>query len=231
MRRRLMPALAAGVALLSLAIAAGCGGGSSSVATPPATTAASSPGITPSSATGAPTSATPTPAGTATSNPGALSGEAASVATGDIPDNQVFLTFANATAGYSIKYAEGWAQKGSGNSVILQDKNNIVRILVSADSLPSLDQVRADMAKLTNGGKPVAAGAPQSMQISGAPAVKVSYSTISAPNPVTGKSTTLLVDRYYLSGHGKLAVVDLGTPKGVDNVDAYRLMIQSFRWK
>jgi hypothetical protein len=25
-------------------------------------------------------------------------------------------------------------------------------------------------------------------------------------------------------------VVDLGTPEGVDNVDAYRLMIESFRW-
>jgi hypothetical protein len=230
MRRRLVPALAAGVALLSLTVAAGCGGGSSSTTTPPATTA-TSPGTTSAPATGAPTSATPTPASTATSGPGALSGEAASVATGDIPDNQVFLTFTNAAAGYSVKYAEGWAQKGSGNAVTLQDKNNIVRILVSAGGLPSLDQVRADMAKLTNGGKPVAAGAPQGMQISGAPAVKVSYSTISAPNPVTGKSTTLLVDRYYLSGHGKLAVVDLGTPKGVDNVDAYRLMIESFRWK
>jgi hypothetical protein len=30
---------------------------------------------------------------------------------------------------------------------------------------------------------------------------------------------------------GKRAVVDLGTPVGVDNVDAYRMMIQSFQWK
>jgi hypothetical protein len=231
MRRGLVPALAAGVALLSLAVAAGCGGGSSFATTTPATTAASSPDTTSAPATGAPTSTTPTPAGTAASGPGALSGEAASAATGDIPDNQVFLTFTDAAAGYSIKYAEGWAQKGSGNAVTLQDKNNLVRILVSAGSLPSLDQVRADMAKLASGGKPVPAGAPQSVQISGAAAVKVSYSTRSTPNPVTGKSTTLLVDRYYLSGHGKLAVVDLGTPKGVDNVDAYRLMIQSFLWK
>jgi hypothetical protein len=34
-----------------------------------------------------------------------------------------------------------------------------------------------------------------------------------------------------LASGGKRAVVDLGTPKGVDNVDAYRLMIQSFRWQ
>jgi hypothetical protein len=37
--------------------------------------------------------------------------------------------------------------------------------------------------------------------------------------------------RYYLARGGKTAVVDLGTPVGVDNVDAYRLMIESFRWR
>jgi hypothetical protein len=63
------------------------------------------------------------------------------------------------------------------------------------------------------------------------PVVKVVYSTETAPNPVTGKRVELVVDRYYVAGTGKRAIVDLGTPKGVDNVDAYRLMIESFRWK
>ena len=55
-------------------------------------------------------------------------------------------------------------------------------------------------------------------------------STESAPNSVTGKRLRLVVDRYYLWHAGRRAVVDLGTPEGVDNVDAYRLMIESFRW-
>ena len=42
---------------------------------------------------------------------------------------------------------------------------------------------------------------------------------------------TLTVDRYYLWHSGRRAVVDLGTPVGVDNVDAYRLIIESFRWR
>jgi hypothetical protein len=46
---------------------------------------------------------------------------------------------------------------------------------------------------------------------------------------VTGKSVKLIVDRYELGRGGTRATVDLGTPVGVDNVDAYRLMIQSFR--
>jgi hypothetical protein len=48
---------------------------------------------------------------------------------------------------------------------------------------------------------------------------------------VTGKRVTLIVDRYEFAKGGRLAVVDLGTPKGVDNVDAYRLMIESFHWQ
>jgi hypothetical protein len=63
-------------------------------------------------------------------------------------------------------------------------------------------------------------------------AVRAVYTTQSAPNPVTGKRVELIADRYVLAGPGgRVATVDLGTPKGVDNVDAYRMMIQSFTWK
>jgi hypothetical protein len=61
--------------------------------------------------------------------------------------------------------------------------------------------------------------------------VKVTYERRSAPDPVTGKRATLMTDRYYVAGHGRLAVLDLGTPVGVDNVDAYRLISRSFRWR
>jgi hypothetical protein len=63
-------------------------------------------------------------------------------------------------------------------------------------------------------------------------AVKAVYTTKSAPNPVTGKRVKLIVDRYVVPGRGgRVATVDLGTPAGVDNVDAYRMMIHSFTWK
>ncbi len=48
---------------------------------------------------------------------------------------------------------------------------------------------------------------------------------------MTGKRVTLIVDRYELAAGGRVAIVDLGTPRGVDNVDAYRMMISSFRWR
>jgi hypothetical protein len=43
------------------------------------------------------------------------------------------------------------------------------------------------------------------------------------------KTVTLTVDRYEVVKGGRRAVVDLGTPVGVDNVDAYRMMIESLR--
>jgi hypothetical protein len=183
--------------------------------------------------TTATTGATTAPAAPATTNqaPGGLQGEAASAATGDIPDNQVFVTFSNARAAYSMRYPEGWAQSGSGGRVTFRDKNNIVRIVVQRGGPATIASVRADMTALHAASPSMRAGRPSTLRISGAPAVKVVYTTQSAPNPVTNKRVILIVDRYYLSHGGRRAIVDLGTPVGVDNIDAYRLMIQSFRWR
>jgi hypothetical protein len=161
-------------------------------------------------------------------SPPALQGEANSAATGDIPDNQVFLRFRNAAAAYSMKYPEGWAQRGNGARVTFRDKNNIVRVVVSSGASPTAANIRRDLARVH--GVHLQSG-PQPITVSGARAYKVVYSTASAPNPVTGKRVTLVVDRYYVPHAAKEAIVDLGTPVGVDNVDAYRLMIESFRWQ
>ena len=190
---------------------AGCGSSSHKAAqTPPTTTAA-----------------TTTAATTTSSSPGALQAEATAIAAGDIPDNQVFLVFRNGAARYSMKYPEGWAQQGAGKLVTFRDKNNIVRIVVAAGGTPTTAAGRADVGQLH--GVHVAS-APHTMTLGGSPAVKVTYSTVSAPNAVTGKRVKLVVNRYYLAHGGRRAVIDLGTPVGVDNVDAYRLMVESFRW-
>jgi hypothetical protein len=162
---------------------------------------------------------------------GALKAEAVSAATGDIPDNQVFLTLRNRPAGYSIKYPEGWAQSGSGGTVTFRDKNNIVRVLVTDGPQPTMRAVTRQLAALR--GARITAP-PTRATMSGKPVIHVVYETQSAPNSVTGKTVTLGVDRYYLWNGKKVAIVDLGTPVApvkVDNVDAYRLIIQSFRWR
>ncbi len=204
MNRRL---LALASVLPAALLAAGCGGGRHQASSSPPTT------------TQATTQQTST-------SPGALQAEAASVATGDIPDNQVYLVY-KSSAGWSMKYPEGWAQSGSPSATVFQDKNNIVRAVVRRGSLPSVGQVRSDPAlRVAHITSPPAVVAP-----AGVHAIKVVYTTRSAPNAVTGKRVTLTVDRYYLASAGRVATIDLGTPVGVDNVDAYRLMIESFRWR
>jgi hypothetical protein len=204
---RLMKTLAALLALVAVT-AAGCGG--SKNASPPTTTT------------------TPATTSTGSASPSPLQAEAKAAATGDVPDNQVFLRFENPSAGYSMKYPEGWAKQGSGSTVTIRDKNNVVRIVVKPGGAVTPADAKHDLAAVTGA---TIAGGPAAVTISGRPAVKVSYTTRSAANSVTGKRLTLVVDRYYLRHGGKLAVVDLGTPRGVDNVDAYRLMIESFTWK
>jgi hypothetical protein len=218
MSPRIAIIVTAAVAVLAAAVlAVGCGAATTTSPTAqPGSTAAGGSSASPTTATGG--------------QPGALTGEAASAAAGDIPDNQAFLKLNDVAGGFTMKYPEGWAKKQSTDGLVIQDKNNIVSVSVTAGAQPTVAAVTDSMGKLAAGNASLKSGAPTAMTVSGAPAIKVTYSTVSAADPVTGKRVTLVVDRYYLWHNGRVAVVDLGTPQGVDNVDAYRLMIESFSW-
>lgn len=159
----------------------------------------------------------------------ALSADARSAATGDIPDTQNFLTLAASRAQCSMLYPEGWTVRESASLVSITDKNNLVRVAVSHGPTPSVSSVQSQVAALASATPGLHAGTAKAISLKSGPAVKVTYTTQSAPNPVTGKQVTLMVDRYVLASGGRVAVVDLGTPVGVDNVDAYWRMIESFR--
>jgi hypothetical protein len=213
--------VAAGLAAALAAVGCGSASSTSASASPAPTTTVSSaatPGTAASSAAGT------------TQAPGALTGEAGSAAAGDIPDNQVFLTLRDKAGGFSMKYPEGWAQRSKAGVLTIQDKNNVVRVALSNAALPTTATVDQQMKDLRAKTPSLKAAAAATTTISGAPAIKVTYTTVSAPNAMTGKTTILMVDRYYLSHNGRLAVIDMGTPQGVDNVDAYRLMSESFTW-
>jgi hypothetical protein len=164
------------------------------------------------------------------SSPAALSADAKSAATGDIPDNQNFLVYRDKRVGFSIKYPEGWSQTKSAGGIDFKDKNNLVRVAVRKGQAPTAASVSAELKKLKASQPSLKAQAPKQIKLKAGPAIKVTYTTTSAPNPVTGKRVVLMVDRYEVAKKGRVAVIDLGTPTGVDNVDAYRLMSASFTW-
>jgi PsbP len=169
--------------------------------------------------------------GSVANGAGALAADARSAATGDIPDNQVFLVFRDRAAGYEIKYPEGWTQTGNGTDVTFRDKNNLVHLQVTKHGSVTPAAVAAQLAALKRANPTLSFHSPQIVRVASTRAVKAVYTTQSPPNPVTGKRVTLTVDRYAIHGGGRVALVDLGTPVGVDNVDAYRMMIQSFQWR
>ncbi len=210
-------ALPGAVALLALG---GCG----------SSTTGSSSGAAPSGSPAA-TSASPATTG-GSSGAGALSADAASAKTGDVPDTQNFLTFSDPTLRISIVYPEGWVVKKAADGVSFTDKNNQVRVALSKGAPPTAATVAAKLAALKSSAPTLAiTAAPQTVRLPSGSAIRATYTTESAPNPVTGKTLKLTVDRYALAHAGRVAVVDLGTPVGVDNIDAYKKLIGSFKWR
>jgi hypothetical protein len=164
------------------------------------------------------------------STPSAGASEAASTAQGDIPDNQQFLAYRNRPGGYSISFPEGWARSGSGADVTFQDKSNTIVIKAEPGSRPTPASVLAQLKQEASADPCLHAGQPQRTTAGPNQVVKVTYTTEGQKSPVTGQRPKVTVDRYVYFKGGRVATVDLGTPVGVDNVDAYRMISQSFRW-
>jgi hypothetical protein len=213
--------LFAATVLALAAVLTGCGSGSSTSST------SSSVAQPTSTASTAASRAKPASCGSTVSSG---SSEAASTAAGDIPDNQNFLTFQNRPAGYSISYPEGWARSGSGDHVGFRDKSNTITIQVSQGPAATPTSVDRQMKQMAGTDPCLSAGSAQSAAVGHNQAVKVTYTTKGAKSPVTGQRPKVTVDRYVYSKGGRVATVDLANPVGVDNVDAYRMISESFRW-
>ncbi|TMD27326.1 MAG: hypothetical protein E6I94_09640 [Chloroflexi bacterium] len=149
---------------------------------------------------------------------------------GDVPDNAVFLTYRSAGRSFSIKYVEGWQVTTQPDGVIIRDKDisETVQVVASPPDIggyitnTDLPALQAQAGFRLGRRDSIRAGS-QTYQ-------HLAYHLPSAPDPVTGKQVPSTVDRYYVPGPKGLAVISLSTPDGVDNVDAFRTMIESFRW-
>ena len=226
--RRLTPAL------LALIVVA-CGSGSINTASPIAATLVPSPrpsvaaNLSPG-ASAAASDATPgaieTPSASASLEPDTGGPKTA----GDIPDNAVFLTYHDAGHGFSIRYVEGWQVTAGPAGVAIRDKDSSEAVAV----VPA----PADVAAYITGTDLLSLQTQAGFVLITRDTVKVGTRTYdhllihlpAPPDPVTGKQIPSTVDRYYVAGPKGLAVVSLSTPAGVDNVDAFRQMIESFTW-
>lgn len=134
---------------------------------------------------------------------------------------------------YSLRVPEGWARTdGPADSVQFTDKLNTIRVEVAAaataptvDTANALDlpAIRADATCF----EPVTVD--QVGRTSG-PVVRIVYRADGRPDPVTGKVVHDDVQRYEFWRAGTEAIVTLSGPQGSDNVDAWRLVTDSFTW-
>lgn len=162
--------------------------------------------------------------------PAESQGPDAGTTSGDVPDNAVFLTYHDPKLGYAIQYVEGWQVSPTADGVAIRDKDS--------SELVQVVPIPADVATYVSGTDLAAIGQQSGFKlikqdtvaVKGATLVHLTYALPSPPDPVTGKQVPSTVDRYYVPGPKGLAIVSLATPKGVDNVDAFRQMIESFRW-
>jgi hypothetical protein len=150
---------------------------------------------------------------------------------GDIPDNQAFVRLT--TPAYSLVTPEGWARTGSGGRITLTDKYN--RITVEATKLATPPTARSVTASELSHLRSVTPGfAKPRVTTLTRPAgrvVLVRYEARSPRDPVTGRAIVNDVERYEFWKAGRLAAVTLQAPHGSDNVDPWRRITTSFRWR
>ena len=149
-------------------------------------------------------------------------------ASGDIPDTAVYLTYKG--KGYNLSYVEGWTLNlGQRSGVTINDKDSyeIVKIVKSGRTQ---NFASVDMSNLSRTTQRYRLVSMKTLPLGTGTAVHVQYRTLSPQDAVTGKQVPVVVDRYYIPGSGKTAIITLSTPVGVDNVDAFRRIAHSFRW-
>jgi hypothetical protein len=151
---------------------------------------------------------------------------------GDIPDNQVFITFTS-PAGFAIKVPEGWARVDGAKETVFSDKYNRIS-LTTASAPQAIDMAYAKSMlapEIEKSGRAVRITEIAEVKLRSGRTVKIAYDANSEPNEVTNKQVRQENERFYFAKNGRLVMLSLTAPKGADNVDQWRLISSSFRWK
>lgn len=151
---------------------------------------------------------------------------------GDIPDNQVYIPYAPPGAHYEVKVPEGWSRSTSAQGVTFTDKLNSITVQALPAAAPMTAQAaRAEAPKLARTVKGFQLGDISTVHRKAGPAIRITYTATGAPNAVTGKAVTDAVERYIFFHGGRDLVLTLSGPKGADNVDPWRTVTDSVRWR
>lgn len=189
--------------------------------------ACGSPGSAPGNGGGAAPSASSGGGGSQAAAP------AGTAAPGDIPDSTVYVPYRSAAGHLAIKVPEGWSRTTTATSTTFTSSLNSIKVAwMPMTAAPTVSSVRATaVPALKASTSAFRLQSVRPVMLTGGSGVEVVYLANSAANPVTGRRYRLVVERFVLYHHGRGAVLSLSSAVGSDNVDPWRIVSQSFRWR
>ena len=167
----------------------------------------------------------PSPTGTGSGT------DADSQTIGDIPDDQVFVTYASPLGNYTIEVPEGWASTTDSAGVSFTDRLNTIRLQSStATSAPTPASAQADLDVIKASATGFAGGEVSTVTLPAGQALLLAYRADAPADPVTGKIINDDIERYQFFHGQTLLTVTLSGPHGADNVDPWRVVTDSLMW-
>ncbi|MGV8972883.1 MAG: hypothetical protein ACOH10_11220 [Rhodoglobus sp.] len=150
---------------------------------------------------------------------------------GDIPDNQVYVPWADPSGAFTLTVPEGWARSTDTGVVAFTDKLNTIQIESTRQvAAPDLATVTADVVPALRTQPGYVAGDVTAVARTAGDGILVTYQAAAAPDPVTGKVVQDAVEQYRFWNAGTLVVLTLSGPVGADNVDPWRIVTDSLTW-
>jgi hypothetical protein len=140
---------------------------------------------------------------------------------GDIPDTQAFVRYTS-PAGYSVLVPEGWSRTLQRSSATFVSNFEGERVLVAS---------RSPDAALRGLGTRMSAVKTSVIDVGGARVPQLRFTIDSPSDPVTGKTIRLDGEAYVFVHGPREVVLYLWAPQGSDNVDQWKRIAQSFRWR
>ena len=152
---------------------------------------------------------------------------------GDIPDNQVFVPYSPPGGRFTVKVPEGWGRTARAGTVSFTDKLNTISMETRpASAAPTVASARqAELPAIRSASRRYEPGSVTQVRRAGGDVVLVTYKADAPADPVTGKVVHDAVERYEFWRGGTEAILTLAGPVGADNVDPWRIVSDSFRWR
>ncbi|MBJ7597705.1 MAG: hypothetical protein DLM67_06765 [Candidatus Nephthysia bennettiae] len=140
---------------------------------------------------------------------------------GDIPDTQAYVSFTPTAGGYSLKVPDGWTSTANGSAVTFTSHFNSIRVdtVAAPQALTTASVTASELPALRSGTPSFALRDVTSVHRSAGEAVRIRYTSQSQPDPVTGRTVRLDVERYEFWRGGVQATLTLADPAGADNTD------------